>query len=106
LLDSMRRQPGLAEADTILATTRLSFDIAVLELLLPLIVGARLIVAEDEVVADGSRLSQMLATCGATVMQATPATWRMLIEAGWRGQRGLKILCGGEALSGHLADQL
>lgn len=106
LLDSMKRQPGLAEADTILATTRLSFDIAVSELLLPLMVGARLIVAGDEVVADGGRLSQMLATCGATAMQATPATWRMLIEAGWHGQSGLKILCGGEALSGHLADQL
>ena len=57
-------------------------------------------------VADGGRLSQMLATCGATLMQATPATWRMMIEAGWQGQSGLKILCGGEAISRNLADQL
>ena len=106
MLDSMRRQPGLAEVDTVLARTRVSFDMSVFELFLPLVVGARLVIAGDDVVADGDRLSQMLATCGATAMVATPATWLMLIEAGWQGQRGLKIFCGGEAMSRHLADQL
>jgi len=106
MLDSMRRQPGLAEMDTVLARTRVSFDMSVFELFLPLVVGARLVIAGDEVVADGGRLSQMLTTCGATAMVGTPATWLMLIEAGWQGQSGLKIFCGGEAMSRHLADQL
>ena len=56
--------------------------------------------------SDGSRLLAKLAKSKATVMQATPATWRMLLEAGWKGDRGLKILCGGEAISRKLADQL
>lgn len=106
MLDSMSRQPGLAEVDTVLARTKVSFDMSVFELFLPLVVGARLVIAGNEVVADGVRLSQMLSTCGATAMVATPATWLMLIEAGWQGQSGLKILCGGEAMSGHLANQL
>ena len=106
MLDSMRRQPGLAEVDTVLAKTRVSFDMSVFELFLPLVVGARLVIAGDEVAADGGRLSQMLATCGATAMVATPATWLMLIEAGWQGQRGFKIFCGGEAMSRYLADRL
>ncbi|HET6977270.1 MAG TPA: amino acid adenylation domain-containing protein [Pyrinomonadaceae bacterium] len=106
MLDSMRREPGLSEVDTVLARTRVSFDMSVFELFLPLVVGARLVIAGDEVVGDGNRLSQMLATCGATAMVATPATWLMLIAAGWQGQSGLKIFCGGEAMSRHLADQL
>lgn len=106
MVDSMRREPGLTEADTVLAKTRVSFDMSVFELFLPLVVGARLVIAGDEVVADGARLSQMLVTCGATAMVATPATWVMLIEAGWQGQSGFKIFCGGEAMSRHLAGQL
>nr|QEO74644.1 AMP-dependent synthetase and ligase [uncultured bacterium] len=106
MLDSMRRQPGLSELDTVLARTRLSFDMSVFEVFLPLVVGARLVIAGSEVVGDGGRLSQMLAACGATAMVATPATWLMLIEAGWQGQSGFKILCGGEAMSRNLADQL
>lgn len=106
MLDSMSRQPGLSEADTVLARTRVSFDMSVFELFLPLAVGARLVIAGDEVVGDGARLAQMLASCGATAMVATPATWLMLIEAGWQGQSGLKILCGGEAMSRRLAVQL
>ena len=106
MVDSMSRQPGLAEVDTVLAKTRVSFDMSVFELFLPLVVGARLVIVEDEVMADGSRLSQMLATCGATAMVATPATWLMMIEAGWQGQSGLKIFCGGEAMTRQLAVQL
>lgn len=106
LLASMSRRPGLSETDTLLAVTSLSFDIAVLELLLPLVSGARLVIADSEAVADAQRLMALLAACGATIMQATPATWRMLIGAGWQGQSGLQILCGGEALARDLADQL
>jgi amino acid adenylation domain-containing protein len=106
MLDSMRHEPGLTEVDTVLAKTRVSFDMSVFELFLPLVVGARLVIAGADVVGDGGRLSQMLEACGATAMVATPATWLMMIEAGWQGQSGLKIFCGGEAMSRHLADQL
>jgi len=103
---SMRETPGLAAPEVLLAVTTLSFDIAGLELYLPLIVGARIVLAGREVVADGRGLITALDESGATVMQATPATWRMLIENGWPGSRTLKILCGGEAMPRELASQL
>src|SRR5207253_4544576 len=103
---SMREQPGLTAEDTLLAITTLSFDIAALELFLPLIVGARVIVASREVVADGTALMETIARTGTTVMQATPVTWRLLLAAGWQGDRHLKLLCGGEALPLELAQQL
>ncbi len=105
-LNAMSRQPGLTSEDTLLAVTTLSFDIAGLEIHLTLTRGATLYLASQEAAADGMRLREALASSGATVMQATPATWRMLIEAGWRGTAGLKILCGGEALPRDLAIQL
>ncbi len=105
-LSAMQREPGLAASDTLLAVTTLSFDIAGLELFLPLISGARVIIASREVAADGARLSSLLSRCAATTMQATPATWRLLLAAGWTGSRELKILCGGEAWPAGLADQL
>ena len=75
--------PGLRAGDRLLAVTTLSFDIAGLELYLPLAVGACVVVVSREVAADPARLRERLAQSGATVMQATPATWRMLVEAGW-----------------------
>jgi amino acid adenylation domain-containing protein len=106
LLSSMANQPGLNPQDTLLAVTTLSFDIAVLELFLPLVVGARVVIAGREDVTDGNRLLALLTASGATAMQATPATWRLLIEAGWNGRPQIKVLCGGEALSRDLADAL
>jgi surfactin family lipopeptide synthetase A len=106
LLSAMRREPGMDAGDTLLAVTTLSFDIASLELFLPLISGARVIIAGGETAADGAQLSSLLKRCGATVMQATPATWQLLLAAGWIGSRGLKILCGGEAWPAGLADEL
>ena len=103
---SMARQPGLTAADTLLAVTTLSFDIAGLEIYLPLLVGARLVLASRAEAADGKRLAARLRDSGATAMQATPATWRMLLAAGWSGRRHLKALCGGEALSADLAREL
>jgi amino acid adenylation domain-containing protein len=105
-LNSMREQPGLTPDDTLLSVTTLSFDIAALEVFLPLTVGARLAVVSREVASDGERLSEQLARSKATVMQATPVTWRLLLEAGWPGNPGLKMLCGGEALDRALAGQL
>jgi amino acid adenylation domain-containing protein len=105
-LASMRLRPGLDEDDVLFSVTTLSFDIAGLELYLPLLVGARVVVASREEATDGGRLLKRLTGSGATVMQATPATWRLLLEAGWRGDGRLKVLCGGEALTRELADEL
>ncbi len=105
-LMSMRDAPGFTAQDTLLAVTTLSFDIAGLEFYLPLLTGGRVVVANREVAVDGNRLLQALTEFSPTVMQATPATWRMLLENGWAGARGLKILCGGEAMPRELATQL
>ena len=105
-LVSMARQPGLDADDCLLAVTTLSFDISVLELLLPLSVGARVVVAPATVTNDGKRLAQWLDQAAVSVMQATPATWRLLINAGWAGRKSLKMLCGGEALDSELARKL
>jgi surfactin family lipopeptide synthetase A len=105
-LTSMSHTPGMTEADRLLSVTTLSFDIAGLEIYLPLIVGASVEIVSREVSSDGYQLLSKLASSGATVMQATPVTWRMLIEAGWKGTPNLKILCGGEAISRKLANQL
>ncbi|SMP68490.1 amino acid adenylation domain-containing protein [Neorhodopirellula lusitana] len=105
-LCSMQRGPGLERSDTLLNVTTLSFDISALEIYLPLITGARLVVASAEEIVDGARLINRIEKTGVTVMQATPATWRLLIESGWKGKPNLKILCGGEALPPDLANQL
>jgi amino acid adenylation domain-containing protein len=105
-LMSMRQQPGLTAQDVLLAVTTLSFDIAALELYLPLITGAQIVLASREVAADGSQLLEQLDKSDVTVMQATPATWRLLLAAGWKGSPQLKILCGGEALPHELATLL
>ncbi|NEO98541.1 MAG: amino acid adenylation domain-containing protein [Symploca sp. SIO2E9] len=105
-LKSMATDPGLTASDTLLAVTSISFDIAALELYLPLITGARLELASREVATDAKLLAKQLNASGATVMQATPATWRMLLAAAWQGNQNLKILCGGEALPRDLAEEL
>jgi amino acid adenylation domain-containing protein len=105
-LESMRREPGLTADDVLVAVTSLSFDIAVLELLLPLVAGARVAVATREQSLDPGKLASLLHESGATAMQATPATWRMLVQAGWAGDAHLAILCGGEALPPELAREL
>lgn len=105
-LFSMLREPGLCPEDILLAVTTLSFDIAGLEIFLPLLTGARLVIAPRESTYDGKRLSDLLNTSGATVLQATPATWRLLFDAGWTGNPRLKVLVGGEALPPQLARRL
>lgn len=105
-LTSMRREPGLAPADTLLSVTTLSFDISGLEIFLPLTTGATVAIATRETAMDGNLLREELTRCGATVMQATPATWRLLLEAGWQGDKNLKILIGGEAVPRELVNQL
>ncbi|MDY7229484.1 amino acid adenylation domain-containing protein [Hyalangium rubrum] len=97
-MHSMRRQPGMTEQDTLFAVTTIAFDISVLELFLPLSVGACVVIASRETAVDGTRLLPALAASRATVMQATPSTWRMMLALGWTGNPALKMLCGGEAL--------
>ena len=106
LLLSMAKKPGLKSNDTLVAVTTLSFDIAGLELFLPLAVGAKLVIASREAAADGNLLLSRIVSSEATVMQATPVTWKLLIEAGWEGKPALKVLCGGEAFPRDLANEL
>ncbi len=105
-LASMAREPGLTAGDRLLSVTTLAFDIAGLELYLPLSVGARVILADRETAADGQRLLAALRESRATAMQATPSTWRLLLAAGWQGEPRLRVLCGGEALPPDLAEHL
>jgi amino acid adenylation domain-containing protein len=106
LFESIRREPGLSAQDCLLAVTTASFDIAAAELLLPLMVGAKIVIASREVVGDGAQLVDHLSRHAVTVMSATPATWRLLLEAGWRGTPGLTIFTTGEAVSPELAAAL
>ena len=106
LLTSVARETSFTHRDNLLAVTTLSFDIAGLEIFLPLITGACLTLASRETAGNGTLLASLMDSSHATLMQATPATWRLLLEAGWQGNRKLKIFCGGEALSRTLADEL
>jgi len=105
-LAAMAVRPGLVRGEALLAVTTPAFDISALELLLPLTVGARVEIAPSEETADARALGRRLAASRAEVLQATPATWRMLIDADWRGAPQLRALCGGEALPADLARRL
>ena len=106
VLASVREDPGVGPGDTLLSVSALTFDIATLELLLPLTVGGRVVIAARETAMDGRLLSAALVRTRATVLQATPTTWRMLVDSGWSGKPGLKALSGGEALPPSLAQEL
>jgi amino acid adenylation domain-containing protein len=105
-LTSMQREPGITATDRLLSVTTLSFDIAVLEIFLPLTVGARVVLLSREDGMDGQKLATTIEAAGITIMQATPSTWRLLLEAEWAGSNQLKILSGGEAISRDLAERL
>jgi len=106
LLAAMEREISVGPADVLLAVTPLSFDISALELFLPLVTGGAVALMDAATASDGARLRDALAERRPGVMQATPATWRMLLEAGWEGTPGLSMLCGGEALAPDLAARL
>jgi amino acid adenylation domain-containing protein len=103
---SMQHTPGLGASDVLVAVTTVSFDIAALELFLPLLIGARIELASRDEVSDGVLLAARIASSQATALQATPAGWRMLLDAGWPGDPRFKALCGGEALTPDLAERL
>jgi amino acid adenylation domain-containing protein len=96
-LTAMAQHPGITQEDVLLAVTTLSFDIAVLELFLPLFVGAKTVIASQDTAVDGKRLLNAIEQYGVTMMQATPATWRLMLAENWApDSRKIKILCGGE----------
>ncbi|OQW39408.1 MAG: hypothetical protein A4C66_11135 [Nitrospira sp. HN-bin3] len=103
---SIRQEPGCSARDIMLSVTTISFDIFGLELYVPLLAGARVEIASRTVAMDGRQLRTLCEAVRPTIMQATPATWRMLIEAGWLGSEQLTVLCGGEALPPDLATQI
>ena len=105
-LRSMAHTPGMRDNDHLLAVTTTTFDISGLELLLPLWTGGSVTIADRDTAADPRALSRVLDAGEFSLMQATPATWRMLLNTGWRGSKNLRILCGGEALSPELAESL
>lgn len=105
-LRSMQKEPGLSADDTFLAIASLSFDIAGLELYLPLMIGGRVLMASRLQATDGYWLKSMLDSGAITVLQATPATWRLLLEAGWEGTPGLKMMVGAEPIPPALAEDL
>ena len=106
LLCSAKKTLQIGEAERLLAVTTISFDIAGLELFMPLLAGATVYIASKTDVADGKRLASLIDNAGITVMQGTPSTWKLLLEAGFQPASGFKVLCGGEAWSRELADRL
>jgi len=104
VLSAFREMLDAGPRDVLVAVTTLSFDIAGLELMLPLVAGAQVVIADRETAADPAKLMGLFAD--ATLVQATPATWRMLLEGGWQRAEGLRVLCGGEALPVDLAARL
>jgi amino acid adenylation domain-containing protein len=106
LLQAMAEQTGFSTSDSLLAVTTISFDIAGLELFLPLLAGGMVMMCDADTTMDGRRLADQIARSGVTWMQATPTTWRMLRDSGWAGQPGLHVLCGGEELPADVAEFL
>jgi amino acid adenylation domain-containing protein len=106
VLHATRDRVGITEADTFLAITTTAFDISTVELLLPLTVGARVVIASRDDAYDGRRLAVLLEAEQATMLQATPATWRMLVAAGWPGSPRLTAMTAGEPLPHALAKEL
>lgn len=108
-LQAMSHSPGIEPEDTLMAITTISFDIAQLEVYLPLIAGAKIMMVPRELVTDADRLLRDLSQSAVSqplVMQGTPATWQMLLSAGWNRDCPLKVLCGGDALSTQLAQAM
>jgi amino acid adenylation domain-containing protein len=106
LMAEMRERPGLGEEDVLANLTTPAFDLSVPDWYLPLTTGARLAIVPREATLDGVDLADWLARTGATIVQATPTTWQMLVDAGWKGSEQLTIVCGGEALPRALAEEL
>lgn len=106
LLLSIQAEPGMCADDTLLAVSTVSFDIAGVECLLPLYVGAKMVMTDAASAMSGQALAHLIQRYDITVMQATPVSWRLLIESGWEGKPGFKVYCGGEPMAVDLAEGL
>ena len=106
LVAQMARAPGIGATDVLANLTTPAFDLSVPDWYLPLLTGARLAIIPREATLDGVELADWLTRSGATFVQATPTTWKLLVDSGWEGRDALKIVCGGEALPSALAEQL
>lgn len=105
-LDSMQKTPGMSRSDRLLAVTTHAFDISILELLLPIVVGAEVVIATDAETIDPRRVEALVQENHITIMQATPTTWRLLEDIGWNPPSQLRVLAGGEAVPGDLVQRL
>lgn len=103
---SMKHEPGITQQDLLFAVTTCSFDISILELFLPLISGATVYIAGQQMLQDPAKLIAGIETVNPTLMQATPSFYQMLFNAGWKGGLSLKVLCGGDLLSEAVAERL
>jgi amino acid adenylation domain-containing protein len=106
ILWAMQNEISFIEKDILLAITPIAFDISGLEIYLPLISGAQLVLANQTTRFNPQQINQCINEHQVTVMQATPATWQMLVNIGWQNELGMKMLCGGEGLSTQLTAQL
>ena len=105
-LYAMQQTPGFTADDSVLAVTTLSFDIAVLELYLPTVFGGTVVIMDSQSASDGKLLTQALVDNDISLLQATPATWRLMIQSGWTGKSDMKVLCGGEPMPSDLVQPL
>ena len=105
-LYAMRETPGFTANESVLAVTTLSFDIAVLELYLPTIFGGSVVIMDTHGAVNGEQLAQALDAHDISLLQATPGTWRLMIQSGWKGKSDLKVLCGGEPMPNDLVQPL
>jgi len=103
---SMKSRPGILQNDVLMAVTSLSFDIAALEIMLPLISGAKVLIASEEMMEQPSLLGEAIDQYGVSMMQATPPIWQLLLDSGWKGKKDLKALCGGDVLTRKFANKL
>jgi amino acid adenylation domain-containing protein len=105
-MQAMSHKPGFNSKNKLLALTPISFDISVLEIFLPLFTGGTLVLLNSDESRDGNAIKQRLQQNDISHMQGTPASWRLLLEAQWQGNRHLTMLTGGEALPKELANKL
>ena len=105
-LHAAMREPGFTSFDRLLAVSPISFDIATMEMFLPLAAGGTLVVGDRFIAADPLRLAATIKRLAITVQQATPITWRLLASSGWKGKHDLKVITGGEALPRDLANHM
>jgi amino acid adenylation domain-containing protein len=105
-LSFMKGRPGMDEKNVVLALTSIGFDISIMELFLPLLTGAKVVIANDEMTTSPLMISETINQHDVNFVQATPATWQLLLDSGWNGAPGLKALCGGDVLARRMADRL